>query len=122
MLDLTNKIKHLVLVIGDVAILYFSLWLTLLIRYNQAVSAERWQQHFLPFSILFVVWIIIFYISGIYSLQMAKNNVSFFNTLFKTIMWCILVALAFFYVIKPGIAPKTNLLLQIIIFLILFVG
>ena len=78
--DFLQKIKYLILFIGDVGILYLSLWLTLLIRYQQSVSPERWEQHFLPFSLIFATWLIVFYISGIYSLQMAKNNIIFYST------------------------------------------
>jgi len=71
-----QKIKYFILFLGDIVVLYLSLWLTLLLRYQQSVSIERWQTHFLPFSFIFVVWLLIFYISGIYSLNIAKNNFS----------------------------------------------
>ncbi len=120
--DFLQKIKYLILFIGDVGILYLSLWLTLLIRYQQSVSPERWEQHFLPFSLIFATWLIVFYISGIYSLQMAKNNIIFYSTLFKALAWCAGIAMAYFYILKPGIAPKTNLLLELMILIILFVA
>ncbi|MCG2686643.1 sugar transferase [Candidatus Parcubacteria bacterium] len=120
--DIYQKIKYLILFIGDLGILYLSLWLTLLIRYQESVSPQRWEQHFLPFSLIFAVWLVVFYISGIYSLQMAKNNVTFYSTLFKTLAWCAGIAMAYFYILKPGIAPKTNLLLELVILIILFVA
>ena len=39
----------------------------------------------------------------------------------KSLIWCGLIAFAFFYLIKPGIAPKTNLLLVILILYTLFI-
>ncbi len=110
-----QKIKYVILFLGDIVILYFSLWLTLLIRYQQAVTPERWRQHFLPFTIIFAVWLLIFYISGLYSLQIARNNLTFYTTLLKSLAWSAAIAITFFYIIKPGIAPKTNLFLELII-------
>jgi exopolysaccharide biosynthesis polyprenyl glycosylphosphotransferase len=121
MSEILNKIKYAVLVIGDVGIFYLSLWLALLIRYQQAVTPERWQQHFLPFSFIFLVWLAIFYITGIYSLQIARNNLFFYTTFIKGLIWAAAVAMAFFYLIKPGIAPKTNLLLELVILSLLLV-
>ena len=112
---MANKLKHIILLFGDVAALYFSLWLTLVIRYQAVVSAERWHQHFLPFTFIFFIWLIIFYISGLYSLDIAKNNVNFYSILLKSLMWCAGLAIMFFYIIKPGITPKTNLILDLAI-------
>jgi len=120
MSDFMTKLKHIILLIGDIGTLYLSLWLTLLIRYRESVTPERWAQHFLPFTLIFFVWLIIFYISGLYSLNIAKNNIAFYSTLLKSLAWCAGVAIAFFYLIKPGIAPKTNLFLELIILSILF--
>ncbi len=120
--NIYQKIKYFILFIGDIGILYLSLWLTLLIRYQESVSPEKWQQHFLPFTLIFAIWLIIFYISGIYSLQIAKNNTTFYSTLFKALGWCVGIAIAYFYILKPGIAPKTNLFLELIILIVLFVA
>lgn len=122
MSDIQTKLKHFILFLGDVIILYFSLWLALLVRYGWDEMSERWAQHFLPFTIIFIIWFLIFYISGIYNLRIAKNNVFFYATLLQSIAWCAGTALAFFYLIKPGIAPKTNLLIELGFFLILFIA
>jgi len=120
--DFYSKIKYFILFVGDVAILYLSLWLALFFRYSQLVTPEKWQQHVWPFTFIFGVWVIIFYISGIYSLQIARNNLGFYSVLLKAMAWCVAAAMAYFYLIRPGITPKTNLILQLGIFLILFVA
>lgn len=122
MSDVATKIKYIILLIGDICVFYFSLWLTLLIRYQGSVMAERWQQHFWPFTFIFAVWLVVFYISGVYNLNIAKNNLSFYSVLVKSMAWCTAVALAFFYLIKPGIAPKTNLVIELLVLLVLFIG
>ncbi|HPL95329.1 MAG TPA: sugar transferase [bacterium] len=122
MSDWINKIKLIILIVGDLAIFYFSLWLTLLFRYQGSEIAERWTQHFLPFTFIFAVWLLIFYISGIYSLQLARNNYLFYSTILKGMAWCAGIAITVFYLIKPGITPKTNLLLELIIVIVLLIA
>jgi exopolysaccharide biosynthesis polyprenyl glycosylphosphotransferase len=120
MINTVAKLKKILLIVGDLFILYFSLWLVLLVRYGQ-VETERWQQHFLPFSIIFAVWLIIFYINNLYELKTARNSLDFYAIILKSLLWCASLAVAFFYLLKIGIAPKTNLALQLIFFSLLFV-
>jgi len=72
---MNNNLKKLALLIGDIGVLYFSLYLTLLIRYwGQSIQGD-WQSHFWPFTMIFIAWILIFYISNLYDLNIAVNNV-----------------------------------------------
>lgn len=121
MINTATRIKKISLFIGDVFILYFSLWLTLLIRYNETVTPERWAQHFIPFTLIFILWLVVFYITSFYDLGLAKNNVVFFANFFKGISWCAGLAVAFFYLFDAGIAPKTNLFIHLLIFTLLLI-
>ena len=40
--------------------------LTLLFRYLSVPDAFFWNQHVAPFTILFVVWVLVFFIAGLY--------------------------------------------------------
>ncbi len=115
------QFKKLLLLLGDVFILYASLYITLLIRYQEIPTAQVWANHVWPFTIVFVVWIIIFYIADLYNLHLAVNNPKFFQKTNKSVIAAVIFALAFFYADpETKIAPKTNLLLYIAIFYILF--
>ena len=117
------NIKRLFLVIGDIAVLYLSLWLALLIRYGAGFDFQRWQQHFLSFTIIYLLWLIVFYIAGLYELTLARNNIDFYSILLRSLLINIGLAIAFFYFIPYfGITPKTNLFLNLIIFALLFSG
>ena len=106
---------------GDLLILYLSLWLTLLIRYGAGFNFNTWQQHFLPFSIIYFFWLVVFFIAGLYELRLARNNIGFYNTILRTLIINIGLAVAFFYFIPYfGITPKTNLFLNLGIFTIFF--
>ena len=114
--------KKLLLLLGDVFILYLSLWLTLIIRYGDGFNSTRWQQHFWPFTIIYLVWLIVFFIAGLYELTLARNNINFYSILFRGLMINVSLAIAFFYFIPFfGITPKTNLFLSLGIFTILLV-
>lgn len=118
---MNNKIKQFSLLSGDVVILYFSLYLTLFIRYGEQPTANTWKNHFMIFSTLFLFWIIIFYISNLYSIRFAVSNAKFFNNTIKAVMISALLSVLFFYLNSNlNIAPKTNLFLFLIIFIILF--
>lgn len=117
-----NNFKKTLLLGGDIIVLYLSLYLTLLLRYQQMPSQSDWQGHFWPFTITFIFWIIIFYISDLYNLYLAVNNVKFLQTTFKAITFAGLVSAFFFYINSDiGIAPKTNLIIYLITFSILFI-
>lgn len=116
------RFKKFVILLGDVFILFLSLRLTLYIRYDQSLSQEVWLQHLWPFSIIFTGWLVVFYIIGLYNLHSAINNADFIK---KTINGIILVGLlstAFFYLNLSEIAPKTNLIIFISIFAVLFLA
>ncbi|MFH1671583.1 MAG: sugar transferase [Candidatus Portnoybacteria bacterium] len=113
--------KKITLLFGDILILYLSLWLTLLIRYGGSFNYERWQQHFWSFTIIYFFWLIIFYITGLYELTLARNNIDFYSLLFKVIGINASLAVAFFYFIPYfGITPKTNLFLSLAVFIVFF--
>jgi len=120
---MSKNIKRITLLIGDLLVLYLSLWLTLFIRYGANFNFIRWQQHFWPFTIIYFLWLIVFFIAGLYELSLARNNIGFYNTLLRSLMINTGLAIAFFYFIPYfGINPKTNLFLNLAIFAILFSG
>lgn len=101
--------------------MYFSLYLTLIIRYWGNYKPEIWSAHFWPFTIIFILWVIIFYISNLYSLNLAVNNLKFYQSSGKALAIAGLASLAFFYLIPQiGIAPKRNLFIYIIVFAVIF--
>ena len=57
------------LLLGDIALLYGALFLTLIIRYGSFPTQVLWQDHNLPFLFVNLVWLIIFYIAGLYDVE-----------------------------------------------------
>ncbi len=119
------RIKKYILLIGDVIVLYASLIIALTIRY-QGFNLSIFETHLLPFSIIYLIWLIIFYIHDLYDLDIAKNNIEFSSGLIRALFIGGLISVLFFYVAPDfasgDITPKTNLFLNVLVFIILFYG
>jgi sugar transferase (PEP-CTERM system associated) len=116
MTDPATKDKKIFLLFGDIIILYASLAMTLFFRYWPEIPSAALQKHLLPFGIIYFIWLLIFYISGLYDLNLAKNTLLFYSTLLRSIIISASLAVIFFYLIPFfGITPKTNLALDILI-------
>ncbi|HYF10589.1 MAG TPA: sugar transferase [Candidatus Paceibacterota bacterium] len=105
-----------VLLAGDLACFAVGLWLALYLRYLEVPSASLWSVHALPFSILSVFWIIVFFIAGLYE----KHTLFFKRKLALLLINAQIanaaIAVAFFYAGPSfGINPKTNLLLYFLV-------
>ncbi|MBI4094480.1 MAG: hypothetical protein HY436_01590, partial [Candidatus Liptonbacteria bacterium] len=112
---LSSRTKILLLFFGDIAALYAALVAALLIRYGAAAFAEQFVRfHVLPFTLIFPVWLLVFFVAGLYDLPRLRNNIDFAKTLFLTLGVNALLTIAIFYFIPYfTIAPKTNLFLFI---------
>lgn len=120
MQPLVVKIKKIILLLGDLGILYLSLYLTLLIREGGQISTQAWQTHLTPFTIIYVAWIAVFFINDLYNLNIAQDTQRFTKKFVQALAINVLIAVGFFYIVPFfGIAPKTNLAIDIIIFIML---
>lgn len=110
------KMKRFLLVFNDIAILYLGLLATLILRYGSGFQ-EQVSFHLFPFSVLFVIWLFVFYIANLYEISFLKNGAEFYGTFFKTIATNAILGIAFFY-LAPfwEIAPRRNLFLFLVIF------
>lgn len=105
-----NQLKKILLPLGDLLILYASLYITLLVRYRAVPSQEIWNLHFQPFSWLFVAWLVIFYINGLYDLSISKNDVQFYNKTLTNLLINFALGAAYFYLLTDrlfDIKPQT---------------
>lgn len=122
-MKLVPKREYIILLIGDIGVFIASLWLTLLVRYQMLPDSALFNQHLIPFSLLFIIWIIVFFIAGLYG----RHTRLFRYRLATLILYTqtinvIIAALFFFFVPLFGIAPKTNLLLYLpISFALIFI-
>ena len=76
---LTFRPRTLVLFFGDILALALSLWLSLYLREFSIPTEKVLVAHALPFSLLFIVWIVVFFIAGLYeskSILLARRSLS----------------------------------------------
>lgn len=114
-----QKLKTFFLLLGDIVALYVALIATLALRYGGGFYEQLVDVHLTPFTIVFIPWLIIFYIAGLYDLRRLRNNIDFFKTLSLSLGTNAFLAVLIFYLVPSfGIAPKTNLFIFLIVFAI----
>jgi len=114
--------KKFLLFISDLAVLFGSLLLTLYFRYGQAFT-EKLELHLAPFSLIFIVWLIVFYIAILYEPTTLRNNIYFYSSLLQSIIVASAISAIFFYLVPLfSIAPKTNLAIFIAFFIAIEFG
>ncbi|MDD5431141.1 MAG: sugar transferase [Candidatus Pacebacteria bacterium] len=113
------RIKQYILFFGDIIILYAALAITLWFRYGDLAYNQFFGYHLQPFTFIFIIWVIIFYIAGLYDLKSLKNDLEFQKSFWYSMGFNIVLAALFFYLIPYfSITPKTNLILLFIVFVI----
>jgi len=104
----------------DALIFFSSLTLTLLIRYGYGLFKWSFLKHLPIFIILFFLWAGVFYLTDLYQLRVFKRKITLLGNLFLALSISLLVSIILFYLFGDffQIAPKINLLIFSIIFLV----
>ncbi len=105
----------LILILGDIALFVSSLWLMLLVRYLEWPTAERVDMHLKPFLLLSGIWLFVFYIAGLYDKHTTFLKSRLFGRIVSTQVINIILAALLFVLIPFNIAPKTNLVIYLVI-------
>lgn len=112
----TLRNEWLVLLLGDLFTLTLALFMTLVVRYQSIPSENLLTLHLIPFSLLFVLSVAIFFIAGLYDRQTLFAKAEIPTTIFfSQLANVMLAALLFFFVPIFTIAPKTNLIIYLVI-------
>lgn len=106
------RLKQFTILVGDLLSLYIGLYLAIFLRYLEIPSQTNINSLIGPFSWLFFAAITVAFISGIYDLGKAKNNLALYQKIFfAAITWTALGVLFFYITPKNSINPKTILAL-----------
>ena len=115
-MTLVPRREYVLLLVGDIIVFTLSLWITLAIRYLSFPSPELFRIHLVPFSLLFIVWLGIFFIAGLYGRHTRLFRQRLMGTILYTQAINIVIAALFFFLLPAfGIAPKTLLLLYLVV-------
>lgn len=119
----TRRIMAYIVFLGDAALLYATLALTLLVRYRE-LDPEMLGTHVAAFTPLFAIFLLIFYASRLYDIVSAQSVEAMLLQTFYPLLLGVTVAVVYFYFLGaelPGaIEPRTNLALFFAIFALLF--
>lgn len=119
-----SRIKTYLIIFGDIILLYGALILTLVIRYGKDYFREPLANHLNPFSLIFVLWILIFFLADLYKDKNLKTNPLTIQMFTLTIAISVASSIILFYLFPSffKLTPKTNLFIFALIFGILDFG
>lgn len=116
LMNTIHRKEPVLLFIGDICILILSLVLTLTIRYGSVPSYLNFERHLIPFSILFMAFLLVNFIAGLYE----KHTLIFKSRLPAILLNVQIInaglGVAFFYMIPFfSVSPKLFLFMYLII-------
>src|SRR2546423_1716009 len=94
------RLSRLLLVSGDIACFTVALWLSLFLRALEIPRSEFFAQYLIAFIPLFTLWIIVFFIAGLYE----ERRILFGSRTLSSVLFyaqlgnVILAALFFFFI------------------------
>ena len=122
----SKRLQTIILLFGDLLFFYTALLITLIIRYKLGVSlleqiptrtfSQTLDIHKWPFFCIHLLWILIFYINGLYNIKSFPSPKTVLSKILETMLIGGIVAILIFYLVPSfEITPKTNLLIDIFI-------
>ena len=122
-MKILNKREPFILFTGDILAFSLSLWAALAVRYGEMPSYDLLALHGAPFAVLFTLWVLVFFIAGLYEKHTLVFKGKLPTLILNTQVANSIIAVGFFYLVPFfGIAPKTILVVYLVIsfFLIIF--
>lgn len=114
---------RLILVAGDFVLFLFAVPVTLAIREFAVPMRSDVLMHLVPFSLLTLLFILVFFSAGLYDSETAISRRELPGTIFGAqFVNIILAALFFFFFPIFGITPKTNLFIYLLVSAALVTG
>ena len=118
-----RSFKLLVLAAGDILAAYLALALALTFRYGRQEFDVHWSGHVWPFTVVFAVWFVIFYIVGLYDFDALRSRIELGGRAVEGLLAALFISIAVFYAVPSfEIAPKTNLVIAVALYAVLFFG
>lgn len=120
--------KKIVILLGDIVVLYLALFFTVYFRYGNIdqshsnfTTLQLFLEHVKAFTPLIFLWLVVFYIHNLYEITSAKNTLEFYTALGRSLVANFFMAVLFFYFINlNNVTPKTNLFIYFLFFSVLF--
>ncbi len=108
------------ILIGDISIFYGALWIALFLRSFEFPDLPTFTDHAVPFTYIFTVWVLVFYIANLYEPHTVVFKSRIPAVLLNVQTINSVIAVVFFYFVPAfGITPKTILFLDLVICFVL---
>ena len=111
------------LFLGDILVFIISLWLALTVRFGGFPNRADFISLLKPFSLLFIIWCLVFFIAGLYEKHTTVFKSRLPARVLETQIFNSFLAVVFFYLVPYfGVTPKVILFIYIVISLALIVA
>src|SRR3989344_7090458 len=113
MKGLLIQFRVLFMLITDLLVAIGALFLMIFLRYDGDAFLLNLNAHLIPFSIIILLFILIFYIFNLYSFRFNKNITEFTNSFTKSLIISFSISVLIFYIFGGffKLTPKTNLII-----------
>ncbi len=108
------------IIIPDTILLFLGLWFAILIRYQGNLSHQETVSHFKGFSVIFLLWLIVFFIHGLFESAIFRRYTTLIINLVSAWVVNLILAVVYFY-FQPNLilTPRRFLLIDIAVSFIL---
>ncbi|PIQ36134.1 MAG: hypothetical protein COV32_00160 [Candidatus Yonathbacteria bacterium CG10_big_fil_rev_8_21_14_0_10_43_136] len=121
-MKILNRREPIILFAGDLMAFFIALWVALALRYGAVPSSALLSQHWVPFSFLFVLWIFVFFVAGLYEKHTLVFKGKLPSLILNTQVANSLLAVVFFYLLPSfGITPKIVLAVYLVVSFLLII-
>ena len=118
-----NNFLKIVLLMGDIVLMYSALLLTLAVRHGDFtfLPGDHTRIFLVHFSVIYLFWLLILFAFDFYEISYIRKKFDFLRNLMLFLIFATGLGIAYFY-LQPelAIAPKTILFLHILIFGLFF--
>lgn len=109
-----NFLNLWLLAVPDFLLMYAGLFVTILFRYNNSLSNFTWFEHFKVFSFLYLIWLLVFFIHGLFEVQSLRRYAGLIFNLLSAMSVNLIISVSYFY-LQPNLilTPRRFLLLNL---------
>lgn len=117
-----NLFRFWLILIPYIALLYISLWLALHIRY-ESPQGELVSRHLQAFSLVFLSWLLVFFIHGLFEIQTLRRYTTLVFNLVSSMLVNLMLAVTYFY-FQPDLilTPRRFLLIEVAVAFVLLLA
>jgi lipopolysaccharide/colanic/teichoic acid biosynthesis glycosyltransferase len=110
-----DRRETVLLLTGDFLLLIASLWVALVIRNLALPALSYFESNFVPFLPMFLLSLVVFYISGLYDKQTRPIRRVMGSRILSAQVATVAISAVLFFILPLNIAPKTILILYLIV-------